>query len=224
MRATGFPSTISRVEAGAAAPTSGSAVPIPGRQSTPDATPPATPAAPPPTLVGVVLQLMPVGTLVGTASMNTTVSADTVFATAVAPFVDVAVSPYAALGISPQVIFRVKPDGSTGQSATEFDLRARLTGRVPVSGSSYLYGRLSPGFSIISIPSSATKVASPPMGLVVDVAVGAEFSLLPKLFWVVDLGYQMGFQSGSVGDDVSQVDADYHTRYLHVGSGLALRL
>jgi hypothetical protein len=45
--------------------------------------------------------------------------------------------------------------------------------------------------------------------------------VLPKLFIVLELGYQLGFQSGSAPDGTVRFDG---TRYLHLGGGLAIGL
>lgn len=178
------------------------------------------------TLFGVMFGLLPVGNLRGTSSngmQSSDVSGDSFFAVAVATFLDVAASPYFAIGASPQVIFRVKSDGSTGPSATEFDLRGRLTGRLPMSPTTRVYGRLSPAYSIISFPTAPPNVRSVPnpQGFMVDFSVGAEVALLPKLFVVVDLGYQLGFQSSSQDNGGTSFDG---SRYLHIGGGLAIAL
>jgi hypothetical protein len=163
--------------------------------------------------LGVMFSLMPAGTLSGS---NT--STDANFAVAVAPFLDMVVSPYFSVGVSPQASFRVKGDGDAGESAKQFDLRARLTGGAPLSPRVRVFARLSPGYSIVALPTPAPGIAAAPnpKGLVVDVAVGTEVALLPNLFLTVDLGYQSGFQSSSEGD--------LHTSYLHLGAGLAVGL
>src|SRR6185436_10321656 len=62
-------------------------------------------------LLGVMFELLPVGTLSTKAANATdTTTTDSLFAVAVAPFFDAALSPYVAVGLSPQVIFRVKND------------------------------------------------------------------------------------------------------------------
>jgi hypothetical protein len=162
---------------------------------------------------GVMFSLMPAGTLSGSGT-----STDANFAVAVAPFLDLVVSPYFSIGASPQAIFRVKGDGSTDESAKQFDLRARLTGGAPLSPRVGVFGRLSPGYSIVSLPAPppGTAAAANPAGFVIDAAVGTEVALLPNLFLTVDLGYQAGFQSSSNGD--------LHTSYLHLGAGLAVGL
>jgi hypothetical protein len=163
--------------------------------------------------LGVMFSLMPAGTISGS---NT--STDANFALAVAPFFDMVVSPYFSVGVSPQAILRVKGDGDAGESAKQFDLRARLTGGAPLSPRVGVFARVSPGYSIVSLPSPPPSIAAAtnPKGLVVDAAVGTEVALLPNLFLTVDLGYQAGFQSSS--------DGDLHTSYLHLGAGLAVGL
>jgi len=204
--------------------------------ATPVAAPIATtPAAPAPaateqaatdaisdlSLLGVLFEIMPTGTLKASEAGTSSPSSDTAFSVAVAPFFDLALSPYVALGFSPQFIFGVK--GSMGtDSATEYDLRARLTGRYPLSPDARVYARFSPAYSRISIPSGDLPLGvSNPSGPVLDFAVGTEIAVLPKLFLVVDLGYQIGFQSTS---DTNGTNVDFTTRYLHLGAGLAVGL
>ena len=197
----------------------------------PEAAPPAvvtTQAAPPPAtisytessgppttpLLGVSFDMFPVGTMATSAQSN-----DTVFAVGVSAFIEGSLSPWLAFGVSPQVIFRVKPDGLMDESAKEFDFRARLTARLPLSPKVRAFGRLSPGYSVIALPDvpGGTSVdRSNPTGFVLDVSAGIEVAVLPNLFIISGLGYQMGFQSTSEGD--------LHTRYLHLGAGFAVGL
>jgi hypothetical protein len=208
---------------GAAPPASPPPAPPPPPPA-PAAAPRPAPAPPPATPelqgeVGVVFSMMPVGTLHQTAG-GANASTDSVFAVAVAPTLDALTSPYFSIGFSPQVIFRVKADGSPAQSATEYDLRGRLTARLPTSARTVTYARLSPAFSIVALPApssrSAPSVANP-KGLLVDFSVGAEIAVAPRLFAVVDLGYQQGFQSATL--PTSGFDG---TSYLHLGAGLAV--
>jgi uncharacterized protein YgiM (DUF1202 family) len=178
------------------------------------------------TLLGAIFELLPVGRLSAGPTGNAS-STDAASAVAIAPFLDVPLAPYVSLGISPQFIFGVK-GSSASDSATEYDLRARLTGRYPLSPSARTYLRFSPGYSLISLPgSSSSGGGSNPTGLSLDFAVGAEVELLPKLVLVVDLGYQFGFQSSTVGDATSLsygATVDFQTSYLHLGAGLAVGL
>jgi hypothetical protein len=166
--------------------------------------------------LGVMFETLPTGSLSISAG-GYDLKTDTAFAVAVAPFVDFSLgTPYVSLGFSPQIVFGVK--GSSGtQSATEYDLRARLTLRDPVSSQATVYARFSPAYSIVSVPNLNPGISNP-SGVGVDFAVGAEINVGPKLAFIFDLGYQVGFQS----TNDAGVNADFATRYLHVGAGFAL--
>ena len=223
------------------------AAPVPASPSAPaaaDVTPAAAPAVPAPApvaqvrapaprkdtpkpgpdLLSVVFEILPVGTLKASELTGTTRSnrsIDSAFAVAVATALDLAASPYFAIGVSPKVIFRVKSDGAEGvQSSTEYDFRLRLTARAPLSDTTRVYARLSPGYSIISVPEPpGNVVARPsPTGYLVDTSVGVEVALLPTLFAIIDLGYQAGFQSGT-GGGMTTFDG---SQYLHLGGGFAV--
>ena len=116
-----------------------------------------------------------------------------------------------------------KTDGTDGvQSGTEYDFRFRLTGRAPLSRTTRVYARISPGYSIISVPppsSDPAVVAADPKGFLVDTSVGVEAALLPNLFVIVDLGYQVGFQSSQAADSPRTFDG---SQYLHLGGGFAV--
>ncbi len=186
--------------------------------------PPSRPAA-----LGLSFSLLPSGQLsLSGSSGGQTVSesADTDLATALSPFFDYALSPYFTLGFSPQVIFNVK--GSNGvDSATQYDFRARLTVQAPVSPRVLVFGRVSPGYSIVDLPSSAKSSAdgsslSDPKGFLLDVSAGVSGQILPNAFVVFDLGYQWGFQTATITDAGQSVDVDFRTRYLHLGLGFAV--
>jgi hypothetical protein len=167
--------------------------------------------------LGVMFEMMPNGSI-ATSNGGSDVTTDAAFAVAVAPYLDV--SPgrsYVSLGFSPQILLGVKGTAADAQSATEYDLRARLTLRDPVSPQGTVYLRFSPGYSIVSIP-NLTAGWSDPKGPVFDFSVGTEVSVGSKLVFVFDLGYQLGFQSASSDAGVT---ADFNTRYLHVGVGFA---
>ena len=119
---------------------------------------------PGPDLLSVVFEILPVGTLKATELTGTTRSnrsIDSAFAVAVATALDFAASPYFAIGVSPKVIFRVKSDGVEGvQSSKEYDFRLRLTARAPLSQNTRIYARLSPGYSIISVPEPPANLTS----------------------------------------------------------------
>jgi opacity protein-like surface antigen len=169
--------------------------------------------------LGVMFEMMPNGSI---ATSNTSggsdVTTDAAFAVAVAPTLDVPVGrPYFSLGFSPQILLGVKGSGADTQSSTEYDLRARITIRDPVSPQGTVYLRFSPGYSIVSIANLSPNLSNP-TGPVFDLSVGTEVSVGSKLVFVFDLGYQLGLQSTSVAG----ANADFNTRFLHVGVGFAL--
>jgi len=203
-------------------------VPLPGSappagQSSSAPTQPTKSPGPPagPQLLGVMFEMFPVGTLTSSASAGApSSSTDSVFAVGVAPFFDGALSPYFALGLSPQMLFRVKNDGNTIESAKELDVRARLTARLPLSQRVRVFARVSPAYSLILLPSAPPGATTPqrsnPHGFLIGGSTGVEVAVLPNFFVVTDLGYQSGFQNGS--------DGDMHTSYLHLGAGFAIGL
>lgn len=203
-----------------AATTTAAAVPVARVQAAPvDDSPKAGP-----TLLGVIFEILPVGKFRATerdGMAESNASGDSAFAVAVAPSIDFPASPYFAFGLSPKVIFRVRGEGSSSPSSTEYDLRARLTARAPLSPTTRVYGRLSPGYSIISLPAPAANVlpSEDPTGFVCDVSVGVEVALLPRLFAVIDLGYQMGFQSRTNAAATFTFEG---SQYLHLGGGLTV--
>jgi hypothetical protein len=183
------------------------------------ATPPSSEPAASSALLGVLFVFLPTGNASFAAS-GYSASADTAVTVGVAPFLDFPMStPYFSLGFSPQVIFGVKGSGAAN-SGTEYDLRARLTGRYPVPPGGTIYARLSPAYSILSLPGLPSGVSNP-AGFLIDVSVGGEIAVAPNLAIVIDLGYQAGFQSTTEGNGGT---ADFKTRFLHLGAGFSLAL
>lgn len=182
------------------------------------APPPSPTPEHPDAQLGLLFELLPTGSVSAT-ELGSELSSDTAVTVAVAPFIDFPLSPYAALGFSPQFVFGVKGTNATS-SATEYDLRARLTGRYPVSAGGAIYGRLSPGYSIVSAPNLPPGVSNP-AGFLIDVSAGAEIVINPQVSLALELGYQAGFQSTT---DTNGAQADLKTRYLHLGVGFLLPL
>jgi hypothetical protein len=182
-----------------------------------------------PAALGLSFSLLPAGHLYLRASAGGQTlddSADADLATALAPFFDYAITPNFTIGFSPQIIFGVKSSGDT-DSATQYDFRARLTVQAPVSPRVLVFGRLSPGYSIVDLPSSVTSgtpgvTYGDPKGFLVDVSAGISGQILPSAFVVFDLGYQWGFQSGTISGSAQSIDYDFRTRYLHFGLGFAV--
>ncbi len=62
---------------------------------------------------------------------------------------------------------------------------------------------------------------SNPAGFLVDFSVGGEIVVLPNLSLVVEVGYQIGFQTTT---GLSGAEVDFETRFLHLGAGFLLPL
>jgi hypothetical protein len=168
--------------------------------------------------LGVMFEMMPNGSIATSNNGSSDLTTDAAFAVAVAPTLDVPVgTPYFSLGFSPQILLGVKASSGDTQSSTEYDLRARFTVRDPVSPQGTVYLRFSPGYSIVSIVNLNPSLSNP-QGPVFDLSVGTEVSVGSKLVFVFDLGYQLGLQSTSIAG----ANADFNTRFLHVGVGFAL--
>jgi hypothetical protein len=172
--------------------------------------------------VGLLFEFLPTGRFTTTYGFSLgygqQVSIDAAATVGVAPFIDFPLSAYASVGLSPQVIFGVKGMNSVN-SASEYDLRARLTGRYPISPAGAVYARISPGYSYISYPTppyfSPIKSAK---GVVVDFSIGGEIAVVSKLKLLIELGYQQGYQSV----DLYGSEVKLRPRYLHLGAGVAL--
>jgi hypothetical protein len=82
-----------------------------------------------------------------------------------------------------------------------------------------LFGFVSPGYSILSLPDSADELDSP-TGLVLGFGGGAKYAVTPTLSVVGELGYQLGFQ----GTSVEGQDIDLKTDLLHIGVGIQAAL
>jgi hypothetical protein len=135
---------------------------------------PSQPAAGTEVLAGLMVAVMPAGKF-STGTSTGSSSSDATTATAVAPFIDLAATPNVSVGFSPQIILHVKPEGVTDQSATEYDLRLRLTAKGAIAPNASVYMRFSPAYSIIDLPSSASDAnvsLSNPKGFLLDFSVG----------------------------------------------------
>jgi hypothetical protein len=192
------------------------AAPAPPAPAAPAAAPvtreaPAPPAASLPrsstrSALGLSLAVLPAGTISVEQAGVAQPSAGAAPAVAVAPFLDYSPLPQLSVGLSPQLVFNVKPSGASSPG-TEYDLRARVTFGLPLSGQLLVFARLSPGYSFVDLPGGAAHA-----GLVLDASAGVELALTQAAFLVGDAGYQLGFQQ------------DARTRYPHVGVGLGFAL
>jgi hypothetical protein len=143
------------------------------------------------------------------------------FALALAPAIDYSFSRFLYVGFAPQYIFNVARTNLEGDAARELDLRIRLGAMAQVREHLRLFAHAAPGYSVVMLPSpSSLGAADNPKGLVLGFAAGAMVDLSRAVFLSAEAGYQLGFQGyTSFGSSY-----DFHTRFLHVGLGLGLRI
>lgn len=185
----------------------------------------AAPAAPAPVAsstpasklrLGLNVVPMPIGKLTFNAG-GISVSSDTAFAFGILPFFDYLLTPNFFIGVGPQYILNVKGKNGTDSAGKELDLQLRLGGQAPVSDQLDLYGYLSPGYSIIMVPSGG---GPNPKGFELGIHAGAIFNLSPAAFLNGEIGYQLGFQKATY----LGVSADEKSSFLQIGLGGGIRL
>jgi hypothetical protein len=139
----------------------------------------------------------------------------------VAAAVDYDVLPFLSVGIAPRLFFGVKPSDEVfenSDAAKILDLRARVTGFHEVAPKLTLFGYFAPGYSLMMSADDSEDGGSDPKGLVVGVGGGANYAVTPQIFVGADVGYQLGFQKGTVvNSEGAEIDADAGIRYLTVG-------
>lgn len=167
--------------------------------------------------LGINLVPSPYGSYtVGAGGAST--SETTAFAFGVMPVFDYLVHPNFFVGVGPTYTFNVKAKDAGGDASKELDLLLRLGGGMPVNEKLGVFGYLSPGYSIIQLPSGA--VGDNPKGFALGVHAGAMFSLTPTMFLNGQLGYQLGMQKTTVAG----VDVDANINLLQIGLGAGVRL
>ena len=124
-----------------------------------------------------------------------------------------------SVGVAPQAVFNVKGQGDSENGATEYDFMARIAYAHAVLPRLTLYGEILPGYSAISLPSHRLNIegatVSNPEGLVLGFGAGAAMDLAEMFFVNLGLGYQLGYQHGSVGG----TDFDFKTNFLRIALG-----
>lgn len=124
------------------------------------------------------------------------VSQDAAFAFGVRAVFDYSINDYVFVGFGPQALFNVTGKDSSGDAGKQYDLSARVGGHAPIGDNLHLYGFLSPGYSILSIPN-----ADAAKGFSLGVAVGALVSFPGSNFFLNgELGYHMTFLSVNSND------------------------
>jgi hypothetical protein len=207
----------------------------------PSPPPPAQPKAVPPVIevapeqsstsgrftLGLSASVLPGGSI--SIDAPTSWRSDAKVATGLAPFVDYALTPYLSAGFSPRILFNVASSGDRS-AATEIDLRGRLSLQLPATSRIALVGRVSSGYSIVALPSSTARAfagttAGTPNGWLLGLTAGAAYMISARMFLLVEVGYQLGFQRATFTADAGgETETGYRTRYPHVGLGFGVAL
>jgi hypothetical protein len=192
--------------------------PAPGSSASGE-TPPATAttnapaAAPSDSKMRIGLNVVPMPFLgkLSASVAGISASTDAAFAFGVMPVFDYALNSTFFVGLGPMYTFNVKGKDSMGDAAKEIDIMLRVGGGAPVAEKIQVYGYLSPGYSIVSVPQGDS-----PKGFVVGAHAGGMMDITPSAFVNAELGYQMGFQSVS--------GADFKTSFFQIGLGAGMHI
>jgi hypothetical protein len=174
--------------------------------------------------IGGELALLPIGKLT-VQSAAAKVSFDSELTLGVGGVLQIPLNDVFTIDFAPRIVFNVKSEQDT-DSATELDLRARLTAGGNVAPSTRLYVALQPGYSFLFLPTDPPAGAemSTPSGLTLGIAAGAMFRVSPGVHITSEIGYQFGFQSTTVSAPGQSVDLDVTASFLHFAGGLLLDL
>jgi hypothetical protein len=182
--------------------------------------PDAAPPAPPPRRIKVGLSFLPMGIGKFTTPIGgTAIEGDASFAYAFALVASYRIIGGLELGIAPQLLYNVNykvyPSPITAPPGSkETDLMARVAYTFPVEETIGLYVAALPGYSIISQTGSSSA-----KGFVLALEGGVEMAVTDRIFANLGGGYQLGFQSVTVGG----TKLDDRTRYVRVNLGGGFR-
>jgi hypothetical protein len=174
--------------------------------------------------IGGELALLPLGTLtVETGSEKA--SFDSEVTLGVGGVLQIPLNEIFTIDFAPRIVFNVKSENDT-DSATELDLRVRLTAGGHVAPNTRLYAALQPGYSFVFLPIDppAGVEMSTPSGLTFGLSAGAVFRVSPGVHVTTEVGYQFGFQSTTLSAASQAVDVDLTTSFLHLAGGVLLDL
>jgi hypothetical protein len=168
--------------------------------------------------IGAELAVLPMGTLKASAG-NLAISGDTTVAMGVGGVVQHPIDSHFTVEFAPRAVFHLKGENDD-KSATELDLRARLTAGGYVSPSVRLYGAFEPGYSFLVLPDDMASDVPSPNGLTIGLGAGAAFKAADRTMVTTEIGYQFGFQRTRVVG----IDLDLHANLLHVALGVLFDL
>jgi hypothetical protein len=164
--------------------------------------------------LGITIVPMPLGSLKNNFA-GTDSSTDSAFAFGVMPTLDFRPNPHVFVGLGPSYIFSVKPKGATGDGEKELDLLLRIGGGGSVAERVYVYGYVSPGFSIIFPPQGDSA-----KGPVVGFHAGALYDVAANFFVSGELGYQAGFQKITISGLATEAKASSNFFQIGLGAGI----
>jgi hypothetical protein len=177
----------------------------------------AAAAVEPDVRIGGELALLPFGSL-KLAAQGESLSTDTAVAMGIGGVVQHPFRRYFTIEFVPRLLFHVK-GVDAAQSATELDLRARITAGNHVTPRIRLYGAVEPGYSFLFLPDDSGD-SQTPNGAVIGLAAGTAFEVAPRTRMTAELGYQFGFQSTSV----MGTDLDVNASLMHLAVGVLVDL
>lgn len=142
------------------------------------------------------------------------IKSDAAFAYGVGLSVGYEILPCLVVGVAPQVIFNVKEKAPeiVSDPVRQYDLLARIAYVLPVAAGTSVYAEVLPGFSILTNDAESH-------GAVVAFGLGGSVDVSERVFVNLGAGYQLGFQSWSMGSNTFQS----RTRFVRVALGAGLR-
>lgn len=176
---------------------------------------------------GVDFEFLPTGTFETSGFGGATSKSDADVAYAVGVVAEKPVNDLVSIGFAPRYVFHVIGKNSSGDSASELDLRARVAIGHDVSNKLRIYGFAEPGWSILFLPTSfeINNQTVHPNGFVLGLGGGLSFALSSSVRGYFELGYQLGYQSWSYTGTVlgvsGTINGDANASYLQLGFGLA---
>jgi hypothetical protein len=123
------------------------------------------------------------------------------------------VLPGLLVGLAPQLTLNVRPK-SAADGAKELDVMARVAYAYRLPDGIRVFAEVLPGYSMILLKRGAS-----PKGFVLGFGAGCAMDLSDRIFASIAVGYQLGFQSQSIGP----VTVENRTRYLRVALGGGVR-
>jgi hypothetical protein len=177
----------------------------------------ATTAAPaaPAIRLGLTLVPAPFGSL-RSGSPGAEFSVGSQVAFGVMPVVDLSLARHLFVGFAPSYTVNIKAKNGPADGASEFDLLLRIGAEAAATDRIQLYGYLSPGYAFMSgLPTDASA-----HGPVIGLHAGGRLDLTPAFFVNAEVGYQLGFQDGSVNGS----NVEWHASLMQIGLGAGVRI